>query len=82
MSLGCPHPSQGCCPVIHQPGLAWTPPVCPRVLHVLPGTAGMTLQGEREGTESHVQGTGMHELVRETGAQETVVQYGAVTPWK
>ena len=35
----------------------------------------MTLQGEREGTESHVQGTGMHELVRETGAQETVVQY-------
>ena len=47
----------------------------PRVLHVLPGTAGMTLQGERGGTESHVQGTGMHELLRETGVQETIEQY-------
>lgn len=30
---------------------------------------------ERKGTESHVQGTGMHELLRETGVQETIEQY-------
>ena len=47
MPLGCPHPSQGCRPVIHQPGLPWMPPVCPCVLHALPGIAEMTFQGEK-----------------------------------